>query len=311
MKRRLMLVAAGCAATVLVVTGGAASAAEGTASPAPVTEIVYADQSGGIWIVNADGTGNHEISTVTAETVSLSPDGKRIAYEADRRVWILPVGAGVPRQLTPSDQKVFDVAWSPNGKWIAYTVEAKDLDEDIYRIPPGGGSPQRLTDGAPSDCTDQMPAWSPDSTTIAYTRVGGCTGTGLVVQRIGHSGHTVVSGFVESPSFTPVGHLVYLSTCDMPDECNNATVSYESNADGSAPLIIDHRDDCLEGDLCQNGIIGAPREHGWVQQLVYAEEGGGITETCFRGGYQNAGTLMDIPPAFCLSNVLINSYDVA
>src|ERR1700761_7694373 len=53
-----------------------------------------------------------------------SPDGKSIAFISNmsgrNNIWLVPAEGGFPTQLTVSDQRQAGVAWSADGKWIAY-----------------------------------------------------------------------------------------------------------------------------------------------------------------------------------------------
>src|SRR5262249_44132416 len=59
---------------------------------------------------------------------------------------------------------------SPDGKWVAFTVQTIDLDKNIkprqiFIVSPDGGEPRQITrDGT----TNERPRWSPDSKRIAY-----------------------------------------------------------------------------------------------------------------------------------------------
>ncbi|HEY3247993.1 MAG TPA: S9 family peptidase [bacterium] len=112
----------------------------------------------------------------------LSPDGTRIVYvltAADREantyrshLWIVPVGAGEPRQFTWGEHRDTNPRWSPDGRSIVFISDRGAKSEpgakkpkQLFVIPTDGGEARLLVDAAfaPAD-----PAWSPDGATIAF-----------------------------------------------------------------------------------------------------------------------------------------------
>ena len=73
-----------------------------------------------------------------------SPDGKRLAFSALDRLWIMDLPSGTPKRLTTSTDGEHMPAWSPDGKYIAYVSWTED-GGDIWRIPAAGGRPEKLT----------------------------------------------------------------------------------------------------------------------------------------------------------------------
>ena len=49
-----------------------------------------------------------------------SPDGKRVAFSALDRLYVMDWPEGTPRRLTRDSVHEQVPAWSPDGKWIAY-----------------------------------------------------------------------------------------------------------------------------------------------------------------------------------------------
>jgi len=97
----------------------------------------------------------------------IAPDGKRGVFGARGEVFTVPAKDGSIRNLTHSpgvrEQKV---AWSPNGKWIAYISDRTGEDE-IYIAPQDGlGPEEQITSGHKGFMF--QPAWSPDSSKIAW-----------------------------------------------------------------------------------------------------------------------------------------------
>jgi peptidoglycan hydrolase-like protein with peptidoglycan-binding domain len=61
---------------------------------------------------------------------ALSPDRQQLAFTSDRggttALWLLNLGGGAPRQVTPSNLKAQFPAWSPDGRSLIYTAEPLD-----------------------------------------------------------------------------------------------------------------------------------------------------------------------------------------
>ena len=82
--------------------------------------------------------------------------------------WFRPDG-GWPTQLTISDQRQKDPAWSPDGKWIAYASDYDGNEQwDVFAVSPKTGDVQNLT--TTKEISEDSPVWSPDSKYLAYIR---------------------------------------------------------------------------------------------------------------------------------------------
>src|SRR5215210_8268847 len=82
--------------------------------------------------------------------------------------------AGEGKRLTIEDALAFvDVSapqWSPDGKWLAFTVtewNRKEVRRDghVYLVAAEGGEPFRLTNGERGEA---QPQWSPDGARLAF-----------------------------------------------------------------------------------------------------------------------------------------------
>lgn len=98
---------------------------------------------------------------------TLSPDGKRIAFGARGDVWTLPVKSGITRNLTMTPGvHERNVAWSPDGQYIAYISDNTGEDEIYIRKQDGTGEPVQLTKNA--DTYKYNIVWSPDSKKLLW-----------------------------------------------------------------------------------------------------------------------------------------------
>ncbi len=95
---------------------------------------------------------------------TFSPDGTALAYTSDLsgsfEIMVRDLEAGGQEiQLTSDGAQNFEPAWSPDGASVVYHSKEQG---GIWRIPAGGGTPQRVTQFG------SRPAWSPDGSLIAF-----------------------------------------------------------------------------------------------------------------------------------------------
>jgi len=92
--------------------------------------------TGGIHVVNADGSGNRLVSGARNRDFApaWSPDGRALALISPYRGHVeLVVVRGSDRRVFATNARDFGFAWSPSGEWIAYTTSPRPGLELVTR----------------------------------------------------------------------------------------------------------------------------------------------------------------------------------
>jgi Tol biopolymer transport system component len=97
----------------------------------------------------------------------LSPDGRKVAFTALERVYVMDYPKGTPKRVSTLDVAEHHPAWSPDGLHIAYVTWSDTEGGHLYRVPADGGSAERLT-RVSSFYSD--PVYSPDGQRIVTVR---------------------------------------------------------------------------------------------------------------------------------------------
>jgi Tol biopolymer transport system component len=104
---------------------------------------------------------------------SLAPDGEKVAFlhspqnDGNYDIWTTSITVPNAEQLT-NTRNVSDIAWSPNGKWIAYVQNwSEDTGEgQLSLVRPNGD------DAHPLSVDGDVPDWSPDGKQLVYVHEG-------------------------------------------------------------------------------------------------------------------------------------------
>jgi TolB protein len=140
--------------------------------------------------MDLDGTRARRITTPDEFVygVSLSHDGKRIAFHADYRIYTANIDGSHRKSVAGREGDIyFGTSWSPDDQWVLYVVCHSKADPghdwcDVWTGRPDGSENVALTQGqaawfaasyGPKDNPGSgsiMPRWAPDGSGILYAR---------------------------------------------------------------------------------------------------------------------------------------------
>ena len=154
--------------------------ASGRVSTIPFTARVERTMSEQIWVKNKISDGPFDVRFI--RWAQASPDGRVLAFQALGRIWLMDLPRGTPRRLTGTGfgPMEFQPAWSPDGRWIAFTTVDDASRGALWRVAASGGAPERLT-AEPGEYLN--PAWTPDGREIIVARGSGATARASTISR--------------------------------------------------------------------------------------------------------------------------------
>ncbi|MGK2934674.1 MAG: protein kinase domain-containing protein [Gemmatimonadaceae bacterium] len=236
--------------------------------------IFYVSSSGGgrdIYFRRIDRRGRaagepQRLTTGLAlHAISTSADGSVLVYSTLTSavgIWSVPIPSGGPvsvataRQLTAANERIEALSVSADGKWIAFDSD-RSGNQDIYRMPTGGGEPEQVTRD-PAD--DFNPSWSNDGAAIAFHSWRAGNRDAYVISADGTGERLVLggSGHEYGPRWSPDGKWLVI----------------ESDRTGKDELYIVARDGGPPRQLTKNGAHARPFWSPNGRWIAYVNEDG-------------------------------------
>ena len=131
-------------------------------------------RDGALAVVTPEGRGIRRVAW-KADAFAWSPDGRRIAFVAGGRLYVVRADAGSPRDVTPASAGPLDTpAWSPGGRWLAVaSLRPGELFHGLLVVAADGTSSRRITSRIPKPYGSEnlSPTWWPQ--TASRARLGG------------------------------------------------------------------------------------------------------------------------------------------
>jgi Tol biopolymer transport system component len=126
-----------------------------------------------VYVMRADGTGQRRLTAFYRDDWAprWSPDGRTIAFLSNRegtdRIFLVGADGTGLRRLTAdrAQAQEADVAWSPDGSRIAYTLHERAGVSRVRMVDVRTGAARDVAGPRPAS----QPAWSPDGRLLAFT----------------------------------------------------------------------------------------------------------------------------------------------
>ncbi len=159
------------------------------------------------------------LAGLSAEGVTFTPDGKKIAYVSypEGILWESNADGSDRHELSFPPTAVGLPRWSPDGKWIAYSAHEPGKTWQVFAVPAGGGDPQQLTSG---DVSHTDGSWSLDGNSMAFDEgaSNARTSKGNALFLLNLKTHRVTdlpdSVHLFSPRWSPDGRYLLAITAD-------------------------------------------------------------------------------------------------
>ena len=282
------------------------------------------ERFGDVYLAGPEGARKLDVAGVQANP-AVSPSGARVAYEYGRGIWVMNAdGTGQRRVSAGTNETTFadaDPAWSPGGGQIVFS-RYQAGDRDLWSVNLDGTGQKNLTN-TPA-FSEMDPAWSPTGAEIAYTRVGcGPPGGISCVFKMGADGAGQVNltpeerlpecpnqpgyahrGSSSEPSFSPDGtRIAFRGTLICPH--SSGTDIWVMNSDGGGKVNL--TDDTGTGDnhptFSPDGAkiaFNSSRPNGEPTAVYLVGAGGGaVSRLASSAGFDNDpdwGPLDVVPP---------------
>jgi Tol biopolymer transport system component len=198
-----------------------------------------------IYSIPVEGGTPKKLAEMEAREPVYSPDGKLIAFAADRGIgrgegnlglWVVPAGGGTPH-LVADAVKATNPIWSPDGHMIAY-VDEEEPQLFIVRVDNTGeaiGDPVSFDAPEGTAFIRMLAGWTPDNkmgvllvteqeSAIYSLPVQG--GQAAMIQR-------TPGAFISQPRWSPDSKRIYYST--PPEEVNSEGIPYVWTSLASVP----------------------------------------------------------------------------
>ncbi len=222
----------------------------------PDGRVLFASDASGqadIWEMAADGSGQVQLTAGAGRNYApvSSPDGRYVLFHSNRsgawQIWRMDRDGSNPVRLTAGEENSNWPHFTPDGRWVVYEHAGQGSQTNVWRVPAGGGTPERLTRNL-----SMRPSVSPDGRLVAYWQKEERPGAPWNIAVIPAEGGEALQVF------------------EVPQNEANGMSSIDWTTDGRALVYTDYRDGVTNLRL-QPLEGGAPRQiTNFAREVFYS-----------------------------------------
>jgi TolB protein len=205
-----------------------------THEPSPfLSRITYVRKTGSnrdVWVADWDGNSARALTSGGINLLPAMGPGGAVGFTSYRRgrpdLYVQKPGEEA-KAVVQNGQMATGIAWSPDGKRIAYAL-AEGESTQLYVANPDGSSPKALTDTPYG--INSSPAWSPDGKRIAFVSNRGGSPQIYVMGADGSSPKrlTFQGNYNQTPDWSPRGDLIAFTARDERNAFDLFTVNVDT-----------------------------------------------------------------------------------
>ena len=205
---------------------------------APVKATLYST----LETISIDAESRRATAIYTAkgyfEAPNWSRDGNSLVFDQDGHIMTVPADGKLPAAVHSLDTGLATKCngshgFSPDGKQLAISCNMPDAPGSrVYTVPATGGAPHMVT----TNPSSYFHSWSPDGSTIAFTRPHQGGGDIYSIPAAGgeEAALTATVGISDDPDYSPDGQYIYFNS----DRGGGSMQIWRMHADGSQPEQI-------------------------------------------------------------------------
>jgi Tol biopolymer transport system component/DNA-binding winged helix-turn-helix (wHTH) protein len=122
-----------------------------------------------LWIVPTLGDNAHRVPTVLAHDATWMPDGRRLLVASENELITMEADGSDPRKLLTTPGLAFWLRWSPDGRFLRFTLRDLKLQtSELWEVAANGSNPHPLLPGWSRPASECCGSWTSDGDDFVF-----------------------------------------------------------------------------------------------------------------------------------------------